>query len=297
MGQNCRLPVHLDRAKKGAFVMRTAVIKCLHHEFISFYFTRSSVQLSRGIHTLQLRIRSTGPFTVACSIKLLETKQTFQVSSPAFLPHLVNGWLLSNFIPIPITNLHGSHWLKVTKVSLVKEASSSSQFTVKMTAEDKAFTIAPGQVRPIRVVLEQKNRVELEHEGNTCADVKMVLKISTNQGQDQKLAIMLRCRRISESFLFTFLDHDGSVQHAAAIAPLKGCASGICPVLLTLHGTSRYKCTTLYTQSNLCGCLWEVVSSKRFDHGGSSVLRMIEYGVCAYCYLLNALFIIMLLQN
>ncbi len=35
--------------------------------------------------------------------------------------------------------------------------------------------------------------------------------------------ISLRCRKLdSESFLFTFIDHDGAVGHAAAIAPLNG---------------------------------------------------------------------------
>lgn len=122
----------------------------------------------------------------------------------------------------------------------MKESSSSTQFVVKIIEEDKVFMIAPGQVRPIKLVLEYKNEKEKQNEGDRCSDVKMVLRISTNKGQDQKLTINLRCRKLSESFLFTFIDHDGSVQHAAAIAPLKGCASGICPVLLTLHGTSRY---------------------------------------------------------
>lgn len=202
-------------------------------------FCRSSVQLSRGIHTLQLHVRFKGPFSFTCSINLIEGKQTWQVLSPSFLPDLVNGKLFSRFISILITNLHGSHWLKVTKVSTVKESLSSSQFTLKMLAEDKTFMIAPGQVRPIKLVLEYKNGMEQQNDGSVCSDVKMVLKIGTNKGQDQMLTVNLRCRKLSESFLFTFVDHDGSIQHGAAIAPWKGCASGSCPVLLTLHGTSK----------------------------------------------------------
>ena len=207
--------------------------------FITLFFCRSSVQLSRGIHTLQLHVRSKGPFTFTCSIKLIEGKQSWQALPPSFLPDLVNGKLFSRFISIPVMNLHGSHWLKVTKVSAVKE-SSSAQFAIKMMAEDKMFTIAPGQVHPIKLILEYKNEMEQKNDRKVCSDVKMVLKIATNKGQDQMLAINLRCRKLSESFLFTFVDHDGSVQHGAAIAPLKGCVSGTCPVLLTLHGTSRY---------------------------------------------------------
>ena len=203
-----------------------------------FCFTRSSVQLSRGIHTLYLHIRHKGPFTFTCNIKPLEAKQTFQVLAPAFLPDLVEGKLFSKHITFSVNNFHGALWLKVTKVSIVKNSCPGHQFTMKILEEDKDFSIVPGQVRPIKILLEYKNRKETISDEGVCSEIELILKISTSKGQDQKLAINLRSRRLSESFLFSFLDHDGSVQHGAAIAPLKGCDSGICPVLLTLHGTS-----------------------------------------------------------
>jgi len=198
----------------------------------------SSVQLSRGIHSLQLRLRSKGSFAFTCNIKLLETKHSFEVLSPSYLPDLVDGKLFSTLISIPISNLHGTHWLKVTKVSTMKESSSGVQLSAKLSAQDKALAIAPGQVRPIKISLQYKNGKEQSHDHAVCSDVKLVLKISTNKGADQKLVLNLRCRKRSESFLFTFLDHDNSVQHGAAIVPLTSCSSGICPVLLTLHGTT-----------------------------------------------------------
>lgn len=198
----------------------------------------SSVQLSRGIHTLYLHARSKGPFMFSCNIKLIETKQSFQVLSPAFLPDLVNGKLFSRVISVPIMNLHGSHWLKVNKVSTLKKSSTDTLFTAQMVMDDKAFMIAPGQVRPMKLVLDYKIPKEKEHDDKACNDENIVLKISTNKGQDQKLALNLRCRKLGESFLLTFLDHDGSIQQGAAIAPLKGCLSSSCPVLLTLHGTT-----------------------------------------------------------
>lgn len=176
-----------------------------------------------------------------CNLKLIETKQAFQVLPPAFLPDLVNGKLFSRLMSVPIMNLHGSHWLKVNKVSVSKESSSGSQFTVHLLMDEKAFMIAPGQVRPIKVALGYKDEKKQESDNKGCNDEYIVLKMSTNKGKDRTLALKLRCRKLSESFLFTFLDHDGSVQHAAAIAPLKSCLSGICSVLLTLHGTSKYQ--------------------------------------------------------
>ena len=50
----------------------------------------------------------------------------------------------------------------------------------------------------------------------------------------------LRCRHLNESFVFSFLDHDGSPQAAAAVAPLSSAATHreqSVPVLLSLHGT------------------------------------------------------------
>ena len=47
-----------------------------------------------------------------------------------------------------------------------------------------------------------------------------------------------RCRHSGSSFQFTFLDVDGSVQHAAAIHPISdGTKGDKAPVLIALHGT------------------------------------------------------------
>ena len=54
----------------------------------------------------------------------------------------------------------------------------------------------------------------------------------------------LRCRGPADTFIFTFMDHDGSVQHAAAAAPLPDrdavqaqMLDRRVPVFLTQHGT------------------------------------------------------------
>lgn len=56
------------------------------------------------------------------------------------------------------------------------------------------------------------------------------------------VSFTLRCRTLDQAFSFTFISHDGSVQHAAAVAPLALRAEGGAepagvPVLLTQHGT------------------------------------------------------------
>jgi len=71
--------------------------------------------------------------------------------------------------------------------------------------------------------------------------------------------MIIRCRKLGEAAIFTFIDHDGSVTRAAAVSPSAPCKGtdgksytflspslfhlthplllGSCPVLLTLHGT------------------------------------------------------------
>ena len=55
--------------------------------------------------------------------------------------------------------------------------------------------------------------------------------------------IELRCRKATEPFVFTFLDHDGSVASAAVVLPLSSkqptarSPPQSLPVILSLHGT------------------------------------------------------------
>lgn len=57
------------------------------------------------------------------------------------------------------------------------------------------------------------------------------------------ITISLRCRDFTQSFLFTFMDHDGSISHAAAIKPWNVCNTNNningCPVILSLSGSNN----------------------------------------------------------
>ena len=59
--------------------------------------------------------------------------------------------------------------------------------------------------------------------------------------QTLRVPVTLRCRQSKQSFVFTFIDHDGSVGRAAAIAPLHPSVpsepSSPAPVMVSLHGT------------------------------------------------------------
>jgi len=197
-----------------------------HRDYFQF-----SVQLNTGIHMVYVRARAKGALAYRCSFEASET--AFEVHTPRFLPDVVAGHLFSGLIALPIANLHHSRWLRNVRVFL-EESLESSSFRVK--SEKSEFAIAPGQIRPIRFELQT---VSNDFVLSSCSEIQLSIKVSTSEGSKTR-EIVLRCRSVSQSFLFTFLDHDGSVQHAAAIAPLNTCAgeSELCPVVLTLHGTT-----------------------------------------------------------
>ena len=192
---------------------------------------RFGVQLNSGIHTVYIRARAKGALSFSCSFEVPDVG--FEVHAPHFLPDFVAGHLFSTFIALPIANLHHNRWLQNIRVSL-EESLESSSFRVR--SEKSEFAIAPGQIRPVRVELQA---VVDDFILSFCNDVQLLIKVSTSEGSKSQ-QITLRCRSLSQSFLFTFLDHDGSVQHAAAIAPSKTCEGDVddCPVVLTLHGTT-----------------------------------------------------------
>lgn len=190
---------------------------------------RFGVQLNTGIHTVHIRARAKGAFAFGCSFEVSEV--AFEVHAPHFLPDFVDGRLFSGFIALPVANLHHNRWLRNIRVSL-EESSESSSFRVK--SEKSEFAIAPGQIRPVRIELQT---VSDDFVLSSCGQLQLSIKISTSEGSKSH-QILLRCRTGSQSFLFTFLDHDGSVQQAATIAPSKTCIEEFCPVVLTLHGTT-----------------------------------------------------------
>ena len=47
----------------------------------------------------------------------------------------------------------------------------------------------------------------------------------------------MECRKRGDSFRFTFIDHDGSVSEAGAVAPWGVDLPAKVPIVLSLHGT------------------------------------------------------------
>ncbi|KAK3790655.1 hypothetical protein RRG08_048780 [Elysia crispata] len=217
------------------YVNNTVVVGDLYHR----HYFWPSVVLSRGVHPVFVPLRA----KVAAGFRFIVSSNLSQleVFSPSFLPDLYEGYFPKKvYISVPVCNRMSQKWLKLTKIEVGKQ-SQGRPLEAKLIGTTPS--IAPGQTRPVTVQLltPDSNKDSNSKIVDSCNEnsIELELKFRTSEGT-QKLNLNLRCRHKGSSFLFTFIDHDGSVQHAAAIEPL-GYHPGrqdSCPVVLSLHGTT-----------------------------------------------------------
>ncbi|GFR83310.1 afadin-and alpha-actinin-binding protein [Elysia marginata] len=218
------------------YINNTMTVGDLYHRD---YFWNSMV-LPRGVHTVFIPLRA----KVTASFKFLVTSELpqFQIFQPSFLPDLYEGYFPSKmYIAVPICNSMPQKWLKLTRVEVWKQSEGRA---LEALLVDSAPRIAPGQTTPVTVELLIS---DTSKDGNimvvnSCKEnsIELDLKFKTSEGT-LNLNLKLRCRHRGSSFLFTFIDHDGSVQQTAAIEPLGYRSSkqqDPCPVVLSLHGTT-----------------------------------------------------------
>lgn len=188
-----------------------------------------AVRLSVGIHTVYVKTRAKANLAFRCDFDVANT--AFEFHAPHFLPDLHDGHFFSGYMSFPVANHHASKWLRNIRLTL-EDVQEPNKFRLKTRKSD--FAIAPGQTRLVSAELVAESSTV----STKCNDVPLTVKLSTSEGQKSQ-QITLRCRKRHESFLFTFVDHDGSVQHAAVIRPVEQqCKQRLCPVVLTLHGTT-----------------------------------------------------------
>jgi len=142
----------------------------------------------------------------------------FEVVPPSFLPDIYDGSLFSGLFALPVANLRSDRTLKNIKVTIENQPETTS---FKIQTIEKVLTVAPGQTRPIACLISSGPEVVSE----SFEDIYLKLKISTSEGSNF-FGVTLKCRKSDESFVFTFQDHDGSVQRGAAIKPIKDCPKG-----------------------------------------------------------------------
>lgn len=184
---------------------------------------------------IKVPVRFAGNGVIKCLLKTnsLQQKLIFHTDK-VFTPDFVDGNLFSPFISIPVSNMGAGKKYKIKEVSGTSHDFEEKDFDISVELINTA-PLFEGQVGQITL----KMKVESDHFQEKCLKplYKFELNIEFDFGVEEKLDLEFRCRSSKESFLFTFLDHDGSVQQAAAVKPLKPCVQESCPVMLTLHGT------------------------------------------------------------
>lgn len=189
-----------------------------------YWFT---VPVHKGLNHVVIRVRTKVRFDTQCNVRTLG-ESTLITHPPHFLPDLLNGHILNGYIPLPVNYPSQEKSISIGKIKprIVKQ---SYGYPLIVSIRNQSPIIG-GQITTLQLVLQTKygNRVA---EDCSNGNLKLTMKIS-----DQTLNLELLCRTLDQSFVFTFIDHDNSIQQAAAIIPLERC--GFCSIILTLHGTT-----------------------------------------------------------
>ncbi|CAD5122884.1 DgyrCDS11284 [Dimorphilus gyrociliatus] len=186
-----------------------------------------NVPVKRGINHILLRVRSKVRFDTQCIVRILN-EASLIAYPPHFLPDLLDGHILNGYIPLPVIYPSQEKSISIGKIKLkIIKQSYGRPLTISIRNQ---FSIVGGQITTLQLIVKTKdgNRVA---EDCSKGNLKLTIKIA-----DQTLNLELLCRNLDQSFVFTFVDHDDSIQQAAAIVPLNNC--GLCSIVLTLHGTT-----------------------------------------------------------
>jgi len=237
---------------------------------------KNSIDLEQGPHRIYIPLKFKAQTKFRCvvsRVKGASNPQNIQVFQPLFQPDLlaiskgirhpespISRYFLasSSFVSLPVLNLDG----KWHQVEVRASSSSLEGKSIQMLAEPTsrfAARVAPGQLSAIPLRLRiistaggKKKSEKLNLEGinsSLCPlSFKLVVGLQDNSKTEwnSEVSISLRCRTTRQSFIFTFLDHDATVQRAAAIAPLlpggaEACEGSGCErslgVVLSQHGT------------------------------------------------------------
>lgn len=193
------------------------------------------VLLSAGAHRFEMRVRAKHRGRIGCSVTTSSTRLAIFGAGAAMwmVPDVVDGRLVSDVAVVQVVNAHPSEWLRLPRLIALGSAGN-----LALAAEQpELHALAPGQIAGLTFHLT------LTTPG--CPDGRLQIFVEGKQaGVAVRSAALLlpalRCRTLSQSFVFTFVEADGSVQHAAAVAPNAHTTSfnKSFPVVLSLSGTS-----------------------------------------------------------
>jgi len=229
----------------------------------------TTLQLQPGVHTILARVKAKVSTTLRCQVRQAPAAdngaEVLELTAPQWMPDVVAGdFVGEGLTSVILLNLHPALPLTNVSVSIPVKAASKKRPYVALDggrqrggAAGGPSHVAPGQAVGIHVALKivGGDASKRDDDPALCpAPFRLVVRALVGAGGRQveveSDSVAVRCRRRSnQSFLLSFLYHDGSVNRAAVIPPLEGCrrpstaaasataAHSSCPVVLTMHGT------------------------------------------------------------
>jgi len=215
-------------SEKSTIIVHCAGVLRLHignHTLVGDIYNngfRTSVTLNPGLHLIKLHVRTVVSTRVRCTFEKSTQQSAFVVEKTPYVPDLVDFKLVSSWISVKVSN----YWSKPLRLL----TADGNNVDVDIT---DTFFIYPGQTSYLPLGLTQTQDF-------TC-NTKTKLTLTATDGVDSftsSVTLTYECRKMfGQSFIFTFLAHDGTVSHASAIGPTKSCEDSGCPVVLAFHGT------------------------------------------------------------
>ena len=209
----------------GAYVLQATGVHSLtvdgvlcHGDIYSRGELLSPLELTEGAHEVLVRFRARAQGSFRFRVHPAAAAAPLQLTQPDFSPDLSNGTLLGEWLPLPVLNA-GTRWLQDLRVE-----ASGDEVALHPDYMQPRDALAPGVLLPIPVRIKLLPDAEATERkpGDACLAISFTVSGSFGSGQRVRsapLRVSLRCRKHDEAFLFGFLDHDGSVAHAAAIPP------------------------------------------------------------------------------
>ena len=221
-----------------------------------------SINLSKGSHIITSLVRAKHQTQLRFNIKTSKTVH-FHTSKTK----LIETQFASNFIPDIIDNRLSSRVFGVTIKNLsptdgilLKSIENSDKNSISVSNQQpKWHEIYPNQISIISIYLDDEQVLKCNAIPQVTTKLTLIFEIipqtktqtektsETSEAQIVKKEEILniRCRKQGQSFKMTFIDIDGSIQHAAVIHPLINSNSNSAteektakyPILINLHGT------------------------------------------------------------
>ena len=175
------------------------------------------LELAEGAHEVLVRFRARAQGTFRFRAQPAGPSP-LQLTQPDFAPDLSSSLLLGEWLPLPVLNA-GTAWVEDLRIE-----ASGEEIALHPDYMQPRDTLAPGVLLPIPVRIKLKPDAEGKERkpGDGCITISFTVSGTTSGGKrtsSAPLRVSVRCRKHDEAFLFGFLDHDGSVAHAAAIPP------------------------------------------------------------------------------